>query len=1401
MNSKKLCNDVGRLALLLLAFADVAQGALTGLATEPLPTATTATVLPNLMFVLDDSGSMAWDYMPDQTNSFSNYGKKSSQCNGVYYNPSITYNPPVYADGTSYPNAVFTAALPDGYKASGSGNSPVNLSNTGSSSISYYYLYSGSQTTLAQRDYNNTSSTFYQECDSSVGSSPGNAVFTKVMVTDNATLTGTGYDHNTQNFANWYSYYRTRMLMMKSASGRAFRNLDNHYRVGFTTINNPNTYFLNLAPFDSAQKALWYNKLYTANPNGSTPLRKALSEVGKLYAHKQLTDINGNSLSTTVNDPVQYSCQQNFGLLSTDGFWNSGAGYMLNGTTPVGNQDSTVPRPYYDGAVVSQIQSRTQQLQSSESVLQMQTAQLQKRTSALRKRTGQLQKRTSSNSGSSWTTWSNTSFCTWDTTNPTRTQCQYVWGSWADTASNCTKSYGTATSNNSIWSGSTGTDCQYSDWTDWAGASSCSAMVQSAGPTFTAHPAIDCQTVSLSSWTNANSCTATNTDSNGVTTQCQYTAWSSPINVASCDSVAQSTSPNYTVGLARQCTTTDTGWVNVASCTPSSENGLTVTCNNLYSGGTSDTLADVAQYYYMTDLRTSDLSNCTGALGTDVCTNNVPAGGLDTSTSQHLTLFTLGLGARGRMVFSPTYLSDNSGDYYSVKIGATADPPSVCSWQTSGSGACNWPIPGMGSGQGISENIDDLWHAAVNGRGTYFSATDPDSLATGLASALAGVNARRGSSSSATTSTPNVTQVDNWVFSTTYTTVNWDGELVRQRIDPTTGTIPVYDSSNSQTYDWTARDQLDSNNSRVLYTYDGSSSNHLKPFAWNSLSGTEQGYFSLGSIDTLSQFCATGESCLSSSAQTSAAGENLVAYLAGSRTNEGALTDTSKYYRQRSHVLGDIVDAAVAFVSTPMFTYEDPGYSEYQTNMGSRQGIAYAAANDGMLHAFNATNGAEAWAYVPSFLLPKLYKLADKNYATQHQFFLDGSPVAGDICTSGCDGNSAVWKTILVGGQAGGGRGYYALDVTNPAAPRALWEFTNDNLGYTYGNPIITKLKDGTWVVLVASGYNNVSPGDGQGRLFVINAATGALIRSISTGTGSTGTPSGLARINAWVDRGLTDNTVQRVYAGDLLGNLWRFDVNGDVGASGYDAQLMATLRDAGGNVQPITSKPELGLVQRTAVVFVGTGQHLAPSDPASQQSFYAIKDTLATGSSPNVALFGNPRTNGHFIQQTQSSTTCPTGVSALICQTGQTVRTSTKLPVNFGIDNGWFVDFADSRELVNTDPVLVFGTLLFNTNVYESSACSAGGFSFRYFLDYRTGGFVSSASVPVDSGGVPTSGVVSAKLGDAIASTPSVVKLPSDAVNEIVRLSDGTNVSVNAPYDMPSGGTKRLSWREIDIE
>ena len=1484
------------------------------------------------------------------------------------------------------------------------------------------------------------------------------------------------YAEEMTNYANWWTYYRTRMQMMKTAASNAFSTIDSaadlsnnvsRFRLGYMTINNnTNSDFLNLGEFSNSQKYNWYTKLISANPGNSTPLRATLSDAGRLYAG----NLNGSTYNgVTVVDPLQYSCQQNYAILSTDGFWNESSGFnKLDGSTPVGNQDAFLPRPYYDGGS-AQIQTRTSTLQSqtvtpqwlkstsqlqsqtssprwlmstnqlqsqtstpqwlkstsqlqsqtstpqwlqstsqlqsqtstpqwlkSTSQLQSQTStpqwlkstsQLQTQTSQLQSQTSQLQSRT--RSGPSWSSWVGVSTCTPQnnqtqcqtvvtsayagvqscnaTTTPNSsgytTQCQTLVTSAFANASSCTV---TTTPNSS---GQT-TQCQYTSFTTPTTVTSCTAAAQSPASPYTVGVATTCTSTApaLGAWTNATSCTASSTNncqySAGTTpttvtsctpvgqsttspytvavattctpttpvlgawtnatsctasstNNCQYTSYTTPTTVTSCTAAAQSPASPYTVGVATTCTpttpalgtwtaattctasstsncqyTTWTSWSNAASCTAvaqsTSPNYTVATardCQATPTGGTSNTLADVAAYYYNTDLRSPVAANgtgtCTGptiapaTTPNDLCADNVPANGRDVATTQHMTTFTLGLGSQGQMIYAPTdgkdYWNDTSGDFFDVKAGTTANTSTgICSWQSSG--ACNWPTPSSNS----NANIDDLWHAAINGHGTYFSAKDPATLASGLTNTLAAIAnvPRPGTAAAAASSNPNVSASDNYIFSSSYKSVEWYGELVRQQIT-TTGTLTGQNWSAMRLLDcattpWTASTSyvlganyrqgttcytvtssytsgssfdssaagLDMSNtdvvhvdeaappasqvaataltSRTIYTKRVTSlgAPALISFTWGALAASQQAYFTAPAITYasatvgLSQFCTSGGNCLSSTAQSNttlatggAAGEALVNFLRGDRSQEGG------YYRTRTHVLGDIVASEARYVKAPLFNYSDASYTAYKALVSSRNGTVYVGANDGMLHAFDATSGQETWAYVPEIVLPSLYKLADKNYSTQHQFFVDDTPEVGDICPNAPSSSCAAseWKTILVGGLNRGGKGYYALDITDPTTPKLLWEFTDTNLGYSYGNPRITKLKNGTWVVLLSSGYNNA---DGQGRVYVLNANSGTLIRSISNATGSAGSPSGLARLGAHALTPDTDNTTLAAYGGDTLGNLWRFDVNGDIGASGYDAQLLATFKDAGGNAQPITAKPTIASVNGKPIVYVGTGRYLGTSDvtDTSTQSFYAVLDKSDTTS------LGNPRTTGSgFVQQTLTNGTCPSGSSVSVCSPGQVVRTSSSNAVDWTVSNGWYIDFLTGGERSSSDPTLGLGSLLFTTIRPQSSSVSACGApgtdtsaSFLYVLNYLTGGAVVGANT-----------VTGVSLGSGLVTRPVMIELTDGSVRALIRASTGGSAgSVTAGSTATdlgntlvvtptvnlssSGNLRRVSWREL---
>jgi len=419
-----------------------------------------------------------------------------------------------------------------------------------------------------------------------------------------------------------------------------------------------------------------------------------------------------------------------------------------------------------------------------------------------------------------------------------------------------------------------------------------------------------------------------------------------------------------------------------------------------------------------------------------------------------------------------------------------------------------------------------------------------------------------------------------------------------------------------------------------------------------------------------------------------------------------------------------------------------------------------------------------------------MWQLADSNYATKHAYFVDGSPTTMEIY------DGATWRTILVGGLNSGGRGYYALDVTNPLAPQALWEFCSDNtmcvvsdtdLGLSYGNPIITKNAKGNWVVLLTSGYNNVSPGTGQGYLYVLDVLTGKILQKIGTGAGSTASPSGLGKINAWIDTFATDNTASAVYGGDLQGNIWEFDMT--TWPIPTPKKIAQTL-DGSGRPQQITTRPELGLIDDTyTVLYVGTGRYLGLSDltdpatqtPAStdawQNSLYAFKISPHDNSD---TIYGNLRGTGNGL------------VNQKITVVSATTRTTSTNTVKWAGSNGWYLDFNPSNdspgERVNIDPQLVLGTLIVATNVPGGGACSVGGDSWFYQFDYKTGQYVVSSP----------GNLVAAKIQGAMSVGVSVFQLQSNAIGIVDMRSDAKPTQPGFNGAPASATAKRSGWREL---
>jgi type IV pilus assembly protein PilY1 len=858
--------------------------------------------------------------------------------------------------------------------------------------------------------------------------------------------------------------------------------------------------------------------------------------------------------------------------------------------------------------------------------------------------------------------------------------------------------------------------------------------------------------------------------------------------------------------------------------------GFSTRASGSYDGGTpvaANTLADAAMYYYKNDLRTSG----------PFATNNVPTTTKDPNSFQHMVTFTIGLGLDGQLTFRPDYEDATSGDFFDIKQGTK-----------------NWPVPAADS----PSALDDLWHAAVNGRGVFFSARNPQELSDSLTDTLNQLLARKGAGAAAATSNIQPVSGDQFAFLASYQSQTWNGELVARTIDVSSLHVSNIDL-------WSAASQLDSApyTNRRIYTYDptDATGNGLKSFCWPGTGGAACA--DGAGLNTANEALWFNPSSLALAngwnplIQTPAAtSRNLVDYLRGDTsnedTNQGLATDL---YRARVSRLGDLVNGQPAYVRKATFNYQavtDPGYlgfkdctagkgtacnpAQFPNPAIPRRGTVYAAGNDGMLHAFetdvnnnpyvqtagiatltttddtfsgnNVGNGVERWAYIPRMVLPQLWHIGASNSA--HRYYTDGSPRLFDICISTPCAGQDDWRTILIGGLNSGGNGYYALDVTNPLAPKALWEFTNVdysvsppvnapcytdtqigaqdktmdcNVGLSYGYPIATKrTSDGKWVVVVSSGYNNAATGgDGRGYLYILDAVTGKILNRISTGSGTVASPSGLGKIAAWADDASLNNRALAVYGGDLDGNVWRFQL--DSGKPGYlTATKVGQAKDAANNPQPITVQPELTTVNFKRVILFGTGKFIEQTDrvaPFQTQTVYALADDISvTGAGPVIPDVRNAS---------------DVVVRTLVTGPGPDQRTLA--PVTAATDwakqHGWLVDLPDPGERINIDPLVQLGVLSIPSNVPTTDTCTAGGYSWFNFFDVATGGVVPAAGNDHASTKNPDSLLVGQSFLCSAGGNCEIL-----AVDNTGKMKEQP-----APIGSPAFAGHRVSWRELIVD
>ncbi|UGQ48909.1 pilus assembly protein [Massilia endophytica] len=796
---------------------------------------------------------------------------------------------------------------------------------------------------------------------------------------------------------------------------------------------------------------------------------------------------------------------------------------------------------------------------------------------------------------------------------------------------------------------------------------------------------------------------------------------------------------------------------------------------------TQPSLADVALHWYNGGSSTGTVS-LRPDLEPDVTVpGQVPAGDGE-NTHLHMNTYTLGLGMDGVMTYEPNYdtAPKVGGDFYNLITGVK----NGCPWN--GNGAYVWPNPDVtNTGNTVQERVDDLWHTAINGHGKYFSANEPREVVDGLSAALANMQVSLGAASAAATSTPNISQEDNDIFSDTFTTVRWYGELSKRKINPTDGVVGA-------TAEWTTHDTLGdsvaaSSDTRTIYKYMAGGGSTLDQFRYANMTAQEKGWFD--------NKCLSLSQCTLLSASDRAIvnnGNNLVNWLRGQQ-QYGNDTIFRAYSPSPTNpsipvVLGDIASSRPAYLRDPRKNYSDNNYAGWKADRTAERKVAtvFTAANDGMLHAFDSATGEELWAYVPRITMSKLYQLASTTYATNHIFTTDGSPEIGDVYFGGA------WHTVLVAGLNGGGRGYYALDVTDPKNPRQLWELCADstvcstsvpNMGLSFGNPQFGTWKDGggtaRWVVFLTSGYNNVpgtdgvNTGDGKGYLFIVDVATGAVLKTVSTNSGDTATPSGLAKISAITAEPNSDPLVTYIYGGDVLGQMWRFDLTDPNGAVS-----VVKMGDAG-PLQPITTRPDVTLCKMTdadsgaisaqRVVLFGTGRLLDVPDTTNtdMQSLYLIKDTGTT-----IALRG-PNMEEQTLVKTSSGNINTYEIK--------------EADADLNTKQGWFIDWKlHAGERMNIDPKIVSGVANVVTNLPTStSSCSVGGTSNVYGIEVCNGSGVNGTIVGT------TLSNTSAAVGFII------IRLPNGQLKMITTTAKGETLT-RPITELDSEGAHPTGWRRV---
>ena len=839
-----------------------------------------------------------------------------------------------------------------------------------------------------------------------------------------------------------------------------------------------------------------------------------------------------------------------------------------------------------------------------------------------------------------------------------------------------------------------------------------------------------------------------------------------------------------------------------------------------YADSIGNTLADVAMHYYVTDLidgLDDDVPRVFVGPGEENYETN--PSGYDDKKHQHLVTFTVAFGIKG---VATCDLEDRD------KTLVEQNWPEKCDDTNTGTG---WPNPFISD----AASVDDMRHAAWNGRGQFLNAGNPQELIDSLQAAIDDIGGRDGTAAAAAVAV-NASSIQDGahVYQAEFYPDQWAGDLIARAL--TDKGVDL--TEDGLVWSQGAGEQLSNRDlagdPRIIITYNPDSNQGVAfdfPLNYESPGSNELSAAQVA--DLLHDAPYPNPANQTEKDANEAFGNDLVDFLKGDRTHEGGKfrnrgKHSKKDYRFR---LGDIVNSAPVYVGNPdPLQYPDllekvgETTNSYRTwaniTAYDRVPMLYVGSNDGMLHAFEAETGRERFAFIPNGVFSSdddqgLHWLADKAY--DHRYYVDLMPTITEAFIRTPDDTTKKWRTILVGSLRGGGKALYALDISDPSTfvtqadvvGNVLWEFTDNDLGYTFSQPVIAKLNNGDWGVIVGNGYNSDPTGDGTAKLLILDLYDGSVIKTLETKVGLVANNdcgdvnsecNGLAS-PAVIDLN-GDGRMDRVYAGDLEGNMWVFDISNTstaqwgpaYGSPGSPVPLFVA-KDQNGNRQPITTKP--ALTKHTSIrslstkpnllVFFGTGQYIADEDTAdlSPQSFFGVWD------------------NGSVAQRSDL-------LKQEITTTGSInefdVRVMGDVPVDYSTQRGWHVDFPSNRgERVVVYPIIYGNLVVYTTIIPDSNLCGSAGDSWLMVHEFIDGSEPPHVAIDVDGdgffnnedkyGGENGNNVNGVKFGDLLWQ-PEIVSnrliIAKDNKN-----TEGTLVDVGLQSDFNQ--TRRGSWSRFD--